>query len=126
MSACVPFWLIRMTPPRAAAAHRVPSRSARMHSGRRRSRPIVRIADLSTCQPLSGLGPLPLLTSMATAPRTSHVPLRLCRARREVADDDANDGDAGPDCLDGYDSLAEGEANDQRAHHDAHDQHGHG
>src|SRR6266404_4671966 len=126
MSACVPSGLIRMTPPRASAAHRVPSRSARMHSGRRRSCPIVRIADLSTCQPLSGLGPLPLLISMATSPGRSHVPLRLCRVRREVAYDDADDGDNGADCLNGYNSLAKGKAHDQRAHHDAHDQHGHG
>ena len=53
-SCCVPSGRMRMTPPRASALHSVPSRSARMHSGRCRSWPMVWIALRSTCQPRNG------------------------------------------------------------------------
>ena len=40
MKVWLPSVSIRVTPPRASAAHSVPSRSARMHSGRCRSCPM--------------------------------------------------------------------------------------
>src|SRR6185436_1374822 len=45
-----------ITPPRASAAHKLPSRSARTHSGRCKSWPTWRIAARSTRQPFKGLG----------------------------------------------------------------------
>src|SRR5260221_306697 len=46
---------MHITPPRAPALHRVPSRSARMHSGRCKPCPMVLIVLRSTVQPMRGL-----------------------------------------------------------------------
>src|ERR1700734_4038612 len=46
---------MRMTPPRASALQSVPSRSARMHSGRCKPRPTLSIPARSTVQPTRGL-----------------------------------------------------------------------
>jgi len=43
MNCWLPSGAMRMTPPRASAAHSVPSRSARMHSGRCRPWPTKRM-----------------------------------------------------------------------------------
>ena len=51
---CDPSGSMRTTPPRASAVQSVPSGSARMHSGRWRSRPTKAIEPRSTCQPCSG------------------------------------------------------------------------
>ena len=47
---------VATAPPRASALQSVPSRSARMHSGRCRSWPTLRTPARSSCQPMSGLG----------------------------------------------------------------------
>ena len=53
MSCWLPSGAMRMTPPRASALQSVPSGSARMHSGRCRSRPTNAISSGSTAQPRS-------------------------------------------------------------------------
>src|SRR5580698_3058950 len=55
MICCPPSRVSLATPPRASAAHRVPSGSARMHSGRCRPLPTYRIEDLSSSKLRSGL-----------------------------------------------------------------------
>ncbi len=58
---------ILTTPPRASAAHSVPSRSARMHSGRSRSCPTYCSAFLSIPKSRIGLD-LVLVTTLSPAP----------------------------------------------------------
>src|ERR1700722_19640660 len=54
MICCFPSGVILATPPRASADHRVPSGSAKIHSGRCRSLPVYRIADFSTSKSRTG------------------------------------------------------------------------
>src|ERR1700685_995892 len=54
MICCFPSGVILTTPPRASADQRVPSGSARIHSGRCRSLPMYWIADFSTPKSRTG------------------------------------------------------------------------